>query len=334
MANDIVPEPQPGTEGTWDKVIEAVGNFNLPKLIAGPAGEAIARLIAGGADIPAAWLQQKAQAIKDKTESQSLVTKTLAGAAAELVKNDPALVKRAAEAFIAKEIGHQHNRETVAVKALGHLKETPDAQTTKPDDDWLNLFARHAQEASSERMQDLWGKILAGQLRTANAFSLQTLRFASELDETTASLFEKWSAFIQSAMFLPFPPQDGPSFSELIQLEDFGLLTGVVSQISNQIKDQDVVEHSGIAQLVFFNFRLYRVYLRVKKPFNFNYRCAVLTRIGRELYPITKAPATISIVQKFADECSKNNVLEIGAFNTAYPIQTPIVLWTDPSPQP
>jgi hypothetical protein len=206
MANDIVPEQPPSTSGTWDKIIEAIGEVNLPKIIAGPAGEALARLIAGGADIPAAWLQQKAQTIKDKTEAQSVMTRTLAGAAAELVKKDPALVQRAAEAFIAKEIGHQHNRETIAFKAIEQLKETPDAQTTKPDDDWLNMFARHAQEASSDRMQDLWGKILAGQLRTANAFSLQTLRFVSELDETTATLFEKWSARVVSGFFIPFPP--------------------------------------------------------------------------------------------------------------------------------
>jgi hypothetical protein len=168
MANEITPTPS--APGVWDKIIEAIGEVNLPKLLAGPAGEALARLIAGGADIPAAWLHQKAQAINDKTEAQSLITKTLAGAAAELVKTDPALVQRAAEAFIAKEIGHQHTRETIAIKAIGHLKETPEAETTKPEDDWLNMFARHAQEASSERMQELWSKILAGQLRSANSF--------------------------------------------------------------------------------------------------------------------------------------------------------------------
>src|SRR2546423_10944212 len=130
------------------------------------------------------------------------MTKTLAGAASELVKNDPALVQRAAEAFIAKEIGHQHNRESVALRALEHLKETPDADTAKPNDDWLNIFARHAQEASSERMQDLWSKILAGQLRKADSFSLQTLRFVSELDESTAALFERWSAQVVANSFI------------------------------------------------------------------------------------------------------------------------------------
>jgi hypothetical protein len=73
MANDIVPEQVPSASGPWDKIIEAISDANLPKFILGPAGEALARLIAGGADIPAAWLEQRAQAIKDR--STNLVDK-------------------------------------------------------------------------------------------------------------------------------------------------------------------------------------------------------------------------------------------------------------------
>lgn len=331
MANDIVPEPSPDTPGVWDKIIEAIGDANLPKFVAGPAGEAIARLIAGGADIPAAWLQQKAQAIRDKTEAKSLMTRTLAGAAAELVKADPALVQRAAEAFIAKEIGHQHNREFIAVKAIEHLKEIPDAHATKPDDDWLNMFARHAQEASSERMQDLWSKILAGQLRSAKAFSLQTLRFVSELDEFSAALFEKWSAHVIAGRLLAFPPTGGLEFGELIQLEDVGLLTGVVAPLSNNIEDANVVELNGSVAPLIFSFRSLTIIVRVRKPFNTNFRCAALTRIGRELYPITKIPSTIEIAKAFATQFAKHNVIEIVAASQAGPDQE--VLWREQEQQ-
>jgi hypothetical protein len=333
MENDIVPEPAPSTPGAWDKLIEAISDANLPKFILGPAGEALARLIAGGADIPAAWLQQKARAIRDKTEAQSLMTRTLAGAAAELVREDPALVQRAAEAFIAKEIGHQHNRERIALKTIEHLTETPDAKTTKPDDDWLNIFARHAQEASSDRMQELWSKILTGQLRKANAFSLQTLRFVSELDEGTAALFEKWSAYIVAASFLPYPAQSGMNFAELMQLEDFGLLTGITASLSHTIEDGHVAEVNGVVSPLIFPFRSCTIMIGIRRPFNSNYRCAVLTRIGRELYPITKTPATIEIVKAFVQEFPKHNVVEMIALlpDTQPPRQ---VLWSELEPQP
>jgi hypothetical protein len=53
MANDVVP-----TGGSF------LDELNLPKIVAGPAGEAIARLIGGAVDIPAAWLNRVAQASK------------------------------------------------------------------------------------------------------------------------------------------------------------------------------------------------------------------------------------------------------------------------------
>jgi hypothetical protein len=269
----------------------------------------------------------KVQAIRDRTEAQSLVTKTLAGAAAELVKNDPALVKRAAEAFIAKEIGHQHNRETIAFKAIEHLKETPDAQTAKPDDDWLNVFARHAQEASSERMQDFWSKILAGQLRRANSFSLQTLRFASELDESTAALFEKWSSHVISGSVIAFPPNVGPQFVELIQLEDFGLFTGVVAPLSNAIDDKQIPDTGPFS--IIFNFRSHNVVVRIRKPFSMNYRSAILTRIGRELFPITKTPSTMEIVRAFVNDLPKDNVVHITALSTATQPPLQELIWKE-----
>ena len=57
MANESVPqEPVVEQPGMLEIVKEVLGEISLPKMIAGAAGEAISRLIAGGADIPAAWL--------------------------------------------------------------------------------------------------------------------------------------------------------------------------------------------------------------------------------------------------------------------------------------
>jgi hypothetical protein len=335
MANDMVPGQPATTPGIWDKVIEAIGDANLPKLIAGPAGEALARLIAGGADIPAAWLQQKAQAIKDKTEAQSLMTKTLAGAAAELVKSDPALVQRAAEAFIAKEIGHQHNRERIAIKAIEHLKETPDAQTTKPDDDWLNMFARHAQEASSDRLQDLWGQILSGQLRKPRSFSLQTLRFVSELDEPMVRLFEKWSPSVVDGEFIPNPPNQGPEFSELLQLEDFGLMAGVTTQLSRTFNDLET-EKPELATVNFvFEYKDYHMIVTTKRPASVHMRISLLTRVGREIYSITKTRGSLEPIKIFSDHIPKYNVEQIACVSRKPAIgETPVILWSKPPEQP
>ncbi|MCA1433126.1 DUF2806 domain-containing protein [Bradyrhizobium sp. BRP20] len=331
MANELESVDPAGGSGVLDKIKEVIGAVNLPKVIAGPAGEAISRLIAGGADIPAAWLEQKAKAIRNKTEGQALVSKTLAGAAAELVKNDPALVQRAADAFIAKEIRHQHNRETIALKAIEHLKETPEAQTSTLDDDWLNMYARHAQEASSDRMQDLWAKVLAGQLRTANSFSLQTLRFISELDEPTASLFEKWSARVMNGQLIPFPPREGLEFGELLRLEEAGLVSGTAGNLSNRIADEHLVTIKE-DNLAFLQFRPVHLVLYARKPFSANIPCLVLTRVGRELYPITKGQTDVEVLKFLVQQLPKHNVLKLLALAIPGQAQS-MELWKETSAQ-
>ena len=134
MANDVVP-----TGGSF------LDELNLPKIVAGPAGEAIARLIGGAVDIPAAWLNQVAQGFKDKTEAKTLVSKAVADAAAGLARNDPEVVQRAAHALLSKELRHQTNREAIARKVLKKLSEDPDVQAKKIEDDWLNVFERYAE---------------------------------------------------------------------------------------------------------------------------------------------------------------------------------------------
>lgn len=311
MSNDVVPS-SPLEPGVWDKALGIIGDLNLPKLIAGPAGEAISRLIAGGADIPAAWLQQKAQAIKDKTEAKSLMTKTLAGASAELVKNDPALVQRAVEAFIAKEIRHQHNRESVAKKAIEDLGSTPEAEATKPDDDWLNIFSRYAEDASSERLQEVWGRILSGQLKKPKSFSLQTLRFVSELDEEIVSLFEKWSVDVVNKDFIPFPANKGRAFVELLQLEDYGLVAGVTGQLNKVFNDKDMNFPAGISVApITFRFKAHLFIVESKRPISITFHACLLTRIGREIWPITKTPGSLESLKEFAEQFPKANIERI-----------------------
>ncbi|MCK9917595.1 DUF2806 domain-containing protein, partial [Microbacteriaceae bacterium K1510] len=168
MSNDIVPsEPSSAIERFIEKL-------NLPEIVAGPAGKAISRLVAGVVEIPAAYLDSFAQSIKNKTEAKTLVNKEVANAAAKLASNDTDIVARAAHNLLAKEYRHQKNKEAVAKKTIEILHEElagrdePDSSDKAPadvDEDWLNVFERYAQDASSERLQTLWARILAGEIR-------------------------------------------------------------------------------------------------------------------------------------------------------------------------
>src|SRR5271165_851142 len=239
MTNDLVPSPPSSPLEVFIK------QFNLPEIIAGPAGKAIGRLVASFVEIPAAYLDDFAQGIKNRTSAKQVVNNEVAAAAARLASNGHDIVARAAHNLIAKEYRRQKNKEDIAIKTIDILVET--SQQPKPsetrlppqdvDEDWLNVFEKYAEDASSERMQMLWARVLAGEIRTPKRFSLKTLRFLAELDSYTAQLFEKYAPMVCYQTFMPTTRRtDGVELNELLHLENAGVVTGVGGLLHQSVK--------------------------------------------------------------------------------------------------
>lgn len=223
------------------------GNSNLPAQIA-DAFSAVAkglvpgtiksldRLIGAAIDVPVAYLEQWKAKIDGQTESFRLVEASIARNVAAQAGGDQAIVDRAMNVLVRKEYRKQINREAVAKAMLENLgahgsdansvdQETPLAQ---PDDDWLNVFERFAEDASSERIQGLWGRVLAGEIRQPGRFSMRTLRFLSEFSQADALTFEIFAAmaFGNGTPNSLVNPPDRKDISDLIHLEAHGLIQG------------------------------------------------------------------------------------------------------------
>src|SRR5258705_13301622 len=83
--------------------------------------------------------------------------------------------------------------------AADELKsETKDAASpNEPEpppisEDWLNAFESEAAQLSSEQMQRLFGKILAGEIRRPTSYSIKTLKLMAQLDNQAATLFKRF----------------------------------------------------------------------------------------------------------------------------------------------
>ena len=81
-----------------------------------------------------------------------------------------------------------HNMASVVEKAAGFLgdKVVPDEE---PDHDWTARFFNYIKDISTEEMQILWAKVLAGEVERAGSTSLLTLDVLRNIDRETASAF-------------------------------------------------------------------------------------------------------------------------------------------------
>lgn len=176
--------------------------LSIPKGLTPGVIKALDRLVGASINIPIAWLQQKNAKIDAQTESYKLVEASIAENVASGAGADPDIAQRAMNKLARKEYRKQVNREAVASAMVEDLQDhatsaenlaTGSVPTSELDDNWLNVFERYAEDASSERLQGLWGKVLAGEVRQPGRFSSRTLRFLSEFSQSDALLFETFA---------------------------------------------------------------------------------------------------------------------------------------------
>lgn len=189
--------------------------------------KALNNLLGGLTAIPAAKLKQYAQGIEDTTAARSAVAAMVAKSAGEGGLADPVLMQAAAEVYLPTALRKAKNRIGVAQKAAEHVANEPGEHPNAlpPEDDWMNFYARFAEDASSEKLQDLFGRILAGQIVRPGSFSQSTIRAVAELDQAIATDFAlMWAKSVGEAVDYAPEFQQGEWFARWQRLAEAGLM--------------------------------------------------------------------------------------------------------------
>lgn len=99
------------------------------------------------------------------------------------------------------------------------------------EDDWLYSWRDYAGRVSSSELQDLWGRILAGEVKQPGSYSMRTLEFLKGLSKAEAELISKAARFVIGQRIYrnkeKFLEKEGLVFSHLLFLQDIGVLSGV-----------------------------------------------------------------------------------------------------------
>lgn len=89
----------------------------------------------------------------------------------------------------------QNNIETVVGMAAEEIREK-EVQNHEVDHDWTVRFFADVQDVSSEKMQQIWAKILAGEVETPGRTSLHTLAILKNMTQGDAELFSEIARFV------------------------------------------------------------------------------------------------------------------------------------------
>ncbi len=204
------------------------------------------------------------------------------------------------------------NRVIVVEKAVECLEATKsnqddDQDAPEVDSDWLNYIGSYSEKASSEHVRDLWGRVLAGEIRRPGSFSLSTLRLLAELDQQIASWFEEEVALRHNGdCIIRYEGSlEGDRLTRLQFLEEVGLISSALTVAP--IKRLFELDDRGFAAIMEGELAL-----RVYADNDFQLEIIPLTRSGEEickiLPPVNDASVLLNIAEKLDKFATKMSI--------------------------
>jgi len=140
---------------------------------------------------------------------------------------------RIQERILFREAKKQQHIDAVTRIAIEQLQNEKDVADTPVNEDWTTRFFNIVEDVSDEQMQQLWGKILASEVKTPNSFSIHTLELLKNLSKPEAELFEKTANYVIFYETEPFIcnakngeilKRNNLSFDEYLLLMELGLI--------------------------------------------------------------------------------------------------------------
>ena len=167
----------------------------------------------------------------------------------------------------------------------------------EPDPDWTARFFDCVQDVSSEDMQRIWAKILAGEVESPGRTSLRTLDTLRNMTKTDAAMFSDLCNFVLSrGRHVVFhetqyiEQYNALRHVNLVHLQDCGLLH--FGQSSYNLTDET-------EQIVYQDILL-QVTRNIESIERIPFQVATLTIAGAELYRITEPQLRMDYLRSFA----------------------------------
>jgi hypothetical protein len=193
------------------------------------------QLLGGLIGIPGGWLEGIRRRNELRRDARERFLEADIAAALRQVEGLSELGQTTMRRFLRDEYRKQENRASVWAaaeeqftlpppdEAVGDTSAAEEA-TAAIDPDWLNRFTSFAQDVSSEELQRVWGRVLAGEIRKPGSFSISSLRVLAELEADVARWFEETYRKMIGGYVLRPQEFEGDVLERCATLENAGLV--------------------------------------------------------------------------------------------------------------
>jgi uncharacterized repeat protein (TIGR03899 family) len=218
--------------------------------------------------------------------------------------------KRIQERLIFKETKRQQNLDYINFIAAEQLTQEESVSEEPVEEDWIKRFFNIAEDISNEEMQSLWGRILAGEVKQPNSYSLRTLEILKNLSKHEAEIFMKFASLAinsnGSTFVLNFKNEKlleeefGLNFNDRLLLEEIGFLT------ANDLQFRILATQAQKSQLVFILGKSLVLLEKPAKQPEQQLQILVFTKIGQELIKLVNSSPKMEYIKLLASKLRKD----------------------------
>lgn len=289
----------------------------IPAPVRKGLAKAVERLCLAAVDYPATYLETLASERRAAVAARTLLASKVAEKIAAGMDVPVEASQAAARIWTGKILGRQSNLDAVVKYAVQHSAAEAAAagqvtsEGSEPadiDEDWLNVFEREAENASSEQLRVAFGRILAGEASRPGEFSPRTVRILAQLPQDTAKDFQNLcgmatvirnvSGSVSDARMWTLGKPAGQnglsdfglSFVTCMELVDAGLLS---PELNSGVNYQGCTVEPAGNMTIIMSYRGVDQGLVWRAPENYGpiqIEGIALTRAGRELLQVVDAP--------------------------------------------
>lgn len=180
----------------------------------------------------------------------------------------------------AKETRKMQNTLAVIEKAQAHFVEGEKVSAEPVDEGWKNRFFGIIEEISDDELREIWGRVLAGEIKQPKSYSLRTLETLRNLTKEEASVIVKAAPFIISTICIY--KDSVLSLPERLLLQEIGLMLddGMGLEINWEVKEKDTLSIPIDKNVLFI------LHNEKEKAVNCNIEVYKLSTAGREIFEL------------------------------------------------
>ena len=222
------------------------------------------------------------------------------------------LIQRTQERFLFQEVTKQNNIDSVVAKAYEELEQEETVSEIPVDIDWTSRFFDSVANVSNEDMQDIWAKILAGEIKRPGSFSLRTLEIVKNVTKKEAEAFQKICEIVLKLRNDYFIVSEADiykkysiEFSDILLLDECGLI------ISNGTLSYNMKIPALQDSTISSEGYVLKIHNKLDIETKISYGVYTLTNVGKQLFDVVKSSVNENYVCDVAEYIQKNNSSKI-----------------------